>query len=223
MCLRDGSLPVCNHPECLVFLGSFSSTGQFQTNKMLETLTSLLIGRQSILSSLYDSTRLLLDRTESLRSVKSKENNEKPLIDHPFLSIKSLELRLVPTQMPASMVYKEKGFDLTFQVFDSCQTAVEIKEIFKVKLFTSENPPKLLKLNISSKRIMRGTLESFMNDKRMVQFENIVINEVSSHYINETFTLVVCCENSSVQPFVLENLNVRARNFHKKQKVIIKA
>ena len=65
---------------------------------------------------------------------------------------------------------------------------------------------------------MRGTLEGLMNDKRMVLFENIVINEVTSHYVNETFNLVVTCENNNVQPFVIENLNVRARNFHKKAK-----
>ena len=218
MCLRDRSLTVCQHPECIVFPVLPQTPGQFNLNKVMESLTFMLINRQSMLASLYDSTKLLLDKTETLKMPSPIEGPEKVVSDHPFMTANRHEFKIVPVESPPSLVYKEKGFELLFKVEDSLQNLTDIKEIFKVKLFTSENPPKLLKLNISSKKIMRGTLEGLMNDKRMVLFENIVINEVTSHYVNETFNLVVTCENNNVQPFVIENLNVRARNFHKKAK-----
>jgi hypothetical protein len=112
-------------------------------------------------------------------------------------------------------IYKEKGFSLSIQVLDEENNKVMIQELFKVKLYTNDSPPKLLKLNIASKKILRGTLEGAMDHNGIVAFSNIVINEVSSHYMKESFILVVACEMSEVKPLVIENLYVRARNSKK--------
>jgi hypothetical protein len=87
--------------------------------------------------------------------------------------------------------------------------------MFKIKLYTNDNPPKLLKLNIASKKILRGTLEGLMDQSGYVVFTNIVINEVSSHYVKESFIMVIGCEMPDVKPLVVENLYVRARNSKK--------
>lgn len=214
MCLKDQSLLHCSHPEC----HSLFTPDALTPSKMMASLVSVLFNRQAMLTNLLETTKSLLDKTETLKSQKLDQKSSEPNKPHPFLQHCKYEYKLIAVYPVQNTVYKEKGFSLTLQVQDSSLNSVAVKEVFKVKLYSSESPPKLLKLNISSKKIMRGTIEVCMNSEKIVNFENLVINEVSSHYYNETFTLVVICENSNVRPFVLENLSVRARNFHKKDK-----
>lgn len=214
MCLRDQSVLHCTHPEC----HSLYSPDALNPSKMMASLVSMLFNRQSMLTNLLETTKSLLDKTETLKSQKLDPKPADSSKAHPFLQQCKYEYKLVALYPVLNTVFKEKGFSLALQVQDSNLNSLAVSEVFKVKLYSSENPPKLLKLNISSKKIMRGTIEACMNSEKIVNFENLVINEVSSHYYNETFTLVVACENSSIRPFVLENLSVRARNFHKKDK-----
>jgi len=178
----------------------------------------VLVNRQTMLANLFESSKLLLARTETLNTQKNEQRFNKTIVPHPYIQHDHYDYKLTAVYPLLNTVYKEKGFCLTLKVQDSESNLVDIKEIFKVKLFSSENPPKYLKLNISSKKIIRGTVEACMNSEKMVHYENIVINEVSSHYFNETFNLVVTCENPRVRPFVVENLCVKARNFSKKEK-----
>jgi hypothetical protein len=218
MCLRDSSQTICNHPECQTQTTSFNPIAQVQTSKVMETMVSMLVNRQAMLANLFESSKLLLARTETLNYQKKEQRLKEIIIPHPYILHDHYDYKMIAVYPLVNTVYKEKGFSLTLKIQDSDLNLVEIKELFKVKLFSSENPPKYLKLNISSKKIIRGTVEACMDSKRMVCFENVVINEVSSHYYNETFNLVATCENSRVRPFVIENLSVRARNFHKKDR-----
>ncbi|CAG9323833.1 unnamed protein product [Blepharisma stoltei] len=113
-----------------------------------------------------------------------------------------------------SVIYKEKGFELRVFVADKNDIQIQIPNTqkFKVLLFSSENPPKLLKLNISGKKIIRGTTESVMYSDGFVYFSNVVINEVTSHYTNDAFYLVIMALNStSIKPLVIGNVSVKAR------------
>lgn len=52
-------------------------------------------------------------------------------------------------------------------------------------------PPLLVTNNIAGKKVLRGTIEVEMCEDGLIEFPNVVINEVSSHYANDGFYLVV--------------------------------
>ena len=81
---------------------------------------------------------------------------------------------------------------------------------FKIMLFTTESPPKLLKVNTSGDKIMRGTVE--VESSGVIFFRKIVIKEVTSHFRNGCFFLVVMPKNSNeIKPLVIENFVIKAR------------
>ena len=111
------------------------------------------------------------------------------------------------------MIYKERGFPLEVEATDGSGQRVEKlgNLSFNISLFTMENPPKVLKNNISGKKILRGSTEATF-DNGLVVFNNIVINEASSHYPNNKFCLVIMCSNSQdIKPLILSGITVRAR------------
>jgi hypothetical protein len=58
-------------------------------------------------------------------------------------------------------VYKERAFSLEVHVVDSSEKYAPLIDPcdFKIMLFTTEAPPKVLKVNTSGDKIMRGTTE----------------------------------------------------------------
>jgi hypothetical protein len=219
MCLHGDNNESCTHPSCQVFNTSQSiSHLQPPTQAIYEALISALLMRTPILSSLCVQTKTLADKTEALISLSLPRSPVKPPEELPFFHQKTYTKRICLTSQAQLQVYKEKGFALSMDVKDELDQRVSVRELFRVKLYTCESPPKLLKVNISLRKILRGTLESVMSEEGVVNFQNIVINEVSSHYVKECFILVIECECLEVKPLVIENLYVRARNFHKKGK-----
>ena len=134
-----------------------------------------------------------------------------------FYTQEDYDLKIIIIGETPNMVLKEKGFCIQAEVRNKEEKIVFSDKLFKIRLFTNENDAKPLKLNIASKKILRGTLEARMPEDSTITFNNIVINEVSSHYINESFTLVVSCDDNDIKPLVIENLYVRARNSNKKK------
>ena len=115
-------------------------------------------------------------------------------------------------------LYKERGFEIEIVILDQNNSQVQMPNgvIFIVSLFTVEDPPMLIKTNISGKKILRGTIELETKNKGRILFNNVVINEVSSHYPNEKFCLVISCQTSGqIKPLVFNNLSVKARKYKK--------
>lgn len=122
----------------------------------------------------------------------------------------SYSLRLV-SQLP-SPAYKERAFSLMFEIVDRNENKVTlpIPVNFKLMIFTTENPPKVLKVNTSGDKIIRGTVEVETNG--VVLFKKVVIKEVTSHFRNGCFFIVVMPKNSQeIRPFIIENFIVKAR------------
>ena len=108
--------------------------------------------------------------------------------------------------------YKERAFSLLLQLTDAGGNKVQLdKSIFcKIMLFTTENPPKVIKLNTVGDKILKGNTELHGNSNFI--FRNIAIKEVSSHFRNGCFFLVAMPSNTTdVAPFIIENLIVKAR------------
>jgi hypothetical protein len=111
--------------------------------------------------------------------------------------------------------YKERAFSVMMQVVDSqgVQVTCEKTLNFKAELYNTENPPKLMKVCTSGDPIMRGTLE--VESTGAVLFRKIILKEVSSHFKNGCFYLVVSCKDSDrIRPLVIENLVVKARKMN---------
>ena len=121
------------------------------------------------------------------------------------------------SQLP-EVIFKEKGFDIIANVqYTNGEIAILPSTYpFEIALFTMENPPKLLKTNISGKKILRGSSETVPDAKGNIHFQNIVINEVTSHYPNDSFCLVILCSSLSyIKPLATSGISVRARK-HKR-------
>jgi hypothetical protein len=111
-------------------------------------------------------------------------------------------------------VYKERAFALTINILDSQGEYAPLTEPcnFKIMLFTTEVPPKVMKVNTSGDKIMRGTSEiSLSRNQYNLQFNKIVIKEVTSHFRNGCFFLVVMPALPHIEPLVIENLVIKAR------------
>ncbi|OMJ79469.1 hypothetical protein SteCoe_20527 [Stentor coeruleus] len=214
MCLLGQTAKPCTHPDCVEYYSKAPSQVFSPIHAIIESLISSILLRQPLLNSISHSTQELISKAEDIQSVLSTIPTTTPS-PHPFFDQNSYKHRITLASSEIMQIYKEKGFSLSIQVLDEENNKVMIQELFKVKLYTNDSPPKLLKLNIASKKILRGTLEGVMDHNGIVTFSNIVINEVSSHYMKESFVLVISCEMNEVKPLVIENLYVRARNSKK--------
>ena len=215
MCLISQREEPCNHPECQ---GHFNSFMVDSTKaQLMESLVMLLLSRNAALLNLSNITGQIDKRAAELEMQKTHQPSSKEPKKMSFYTKEDYDLKIIIIGETPNMVLKEKGFCIQAEVRDKEDNKLFIDKLFKVRLFTNENEPKSLKLNIASKKILRGTLEARMSEDLTIMFDNIVINEVSSHYINESFTIVVSCDDPETKPLVIENLYVRARNSNKKK------
>jgi hypothetical protein len=122
-------------------------------------------------------------------------------------------LQLV-SELP-SPAFKERAFSLLLQIVDNQGQKVTLPSStgFTLMLFTTESPPKLMKTNTSGDKIMRGTTDTDGNST--VFFRKIVIKEVTSHFRNGCFFLVVAAKNSSnIKPLIISNFVIKARKLN---------
>ncbi|OMJ85979.1 hypothetical protein SteCoe_12614 [Stentor coeruleus] len=112
--------------------------------------------------------------------------------------------------------YKERVFSLILNIVDLNGVKVHLQQnyVFKIMLYTADNPPKLLMINTSGVKIIRGTTE--IEGNSIVIFKKIVVNEVSSHFRNGSFFLVVMAKDIDfIKPFVFPEFVVKARKTYK--------
>ncbi|OMJ72907.1 hypothetical protein SteCoe_28549 [Stentor coeruleus] len=108
--------------------------------------------------------------------------------------------------------YKERAFPLMVCVADNLNNEFKLPKrvLFKILLFTAEYPLKQLTLNTSGDKAVLGTLDA--DGDSSILFKKIIIKEVSSHFRNGSFFLVVKPENAdNIRPLVISNLVVKAR------------
>ncbi|CAG9334358.1 unnamed protein product [Blepharisma stoltei] len=219
----------CNHPGCHInHQGLYPSSFSLQTVEE-EQLARLLLYQNSLLTQVAANSNQInkcLDRLiESTQNMAYVAPHTEPTeidiencpAEHIFQWISSGKEFLYSIQLESqisSNIYKERGFSLVVSVRDKDGQYIFTTENqkFQVFVFSMDNPPKLLKLNISGKKILRGTIEASMSEDRLITFANVVINEVTSHYVNDSFYLVVTCENSlDIKPLTISNVCVKAR------------
>ncbi|OMJ75622.1 hypothetical protein SteCoe_25213 [Stentor coeruleus] len=120
----------------------------------------------------------------------------------------------IANEMP-SPAYKERAFSVVLNIVDSNGVKVRLRQnlVFKVMLFTADSPPKLLAINTSGDKIMRGTLEAEGNS--VVVFKKIIIKEVTSHFRNGSFFFVVVAKDTNfIRPFIYPEFVIKARKIY---------
>jgi hypothetical protein len=210
------------------FLPSSSSD-----STLLYHLFSLVTHQNEVIRRLSEQTSLALKKVEilskeletgSFSSPVHVPNEETPTSDQIFSLLcgsktsHQYSLRLV-SQLP-SPAYKERGFSLMLEIIDrnQCKANLHLPVKFKLAIFTAENPPKILKVNTAGDKIIRGTVE--VDSNGVVLFKKVVVKEVTSHFRNGSFFLVVLPKNSQeIRPFIIENFVVKARKFVETDKI----
>jgi hypothetical protein len=112
-----------------------------------------------------------------------------------------------------SPVYKERAFGLTCALRNVCGETVFLEKpvTCKLLLFTAELPPRLLKNNTSGDKVMRGTVETEL-EQGTCKFQRIIVKEVSSHFRNGGFFLVVAViGHPEIRPLIIPDFVVKAR------------
>lgn len=194
-------------------------------NSLISALFRLVMQQNEMIKSITEQSHSALARLTELTQVARQSPNtcatSKEELMTSFQLQKALcgdtshpySLQLI-SELPAP-AYKERGFSLLAQIVDVNGNKVLLPKstVFKVMLFSDENPPKLVKNNTVGDNILRGTVD-ILSDSTLF-FRKIVIKEVSSHFRNGCFFLVIAPkETGNVKPLILEKFIVKARKIN---------
>ena len=229
MCKFSNPSELCNHSECHLY--NLSSDGQKSHTELIGDLSRLAEQQSIDLCKLTEmNSKLSFDLTKLEQLIKSSPNprlTNKSSLELQVTSFNSFPLLPwfpIPT-IPHDLfirsdfalpipIYKEKGFCMKLSIFDENNIKVPLtgSYLFSLSLFTLDTPPKLLKVNKSGKKILRGSVDAYSDQTGSICFDNVVVNEVSSHYPNNKFTLSVACKNSTrFEPLFFPNLLIKSR------------
>ena len=206
MCLLTSGESACEHSDCRPMAGGLGEgvvsavyMGMCQLNQMLVTL----VGQNATMQQYLE--RLALRTRETVKEQKGFDPSQADATVY--------KLQLSPATDLPQQVFRERGFNLSFQLTAADGTPRCIPRLrFKLALYTQETPSRRLIRNIAGKKVLRGSLEAESSSTGLVSFKNIVINEVSSHYLGDSFYLaVLSASHLAVRPFVLQDFSVKAR------------
>lgn len=202
------------------------STSIPNDQNMIEAIYRLLLQQSDIMNSIgnqvHDALTKILEFVQCNKSIPTAPATQLQEAITPGGLLKflcgdlcnhTLFLQLA-NQMP-NPAYKERTFSIILNIIDSNGMKVKLNEnlVFKIMLFTADNPPKLLSINTSGDKIMRGTLEAEGNST--VIFKKIIIKEVTSHFRNGVFYFLVCPKEASfIRPFIHPDFVIKARKLH---------
>lgn len=215
MCILSQSTDPCGHFECFLALSGFAS---MCTDKLAHRVLSVLETQNQLLAQLLQhNTEMesVLDGIgSSARTLQTQKTDSPAPLDIAANTEADWTCELILMSELPNPIFKEKGFGLVLRMssLDQCD-----KCLFSVSLYSQEEPPKPVSRNIvgtlqTGKKALRGTLQARPDDQGWVRFSNIVVNEVSSHYVNDGFFLVVADHRRpEVRPLILKGVTVRAR------------
>lgn len=211
---------------------SFSTSAD--TNPF-ETLFRIMAQQNEAMKLVTDQMKSILEKVSSFSRAPSQSITKNPVFGDEISTLNQLQKFLygensqhmfsleLLSEAP-SPAYKERSFSLLIQIVDiNGNKATMIENLdFVLQLYSMENPPKLVKVNTSGDIIIKGNAEVQSNST--VVFTKIAIKEVSSHFRNGVFFLVVAPKNCRyIKPLIIENLIVKARKMNKESLPIKKS
>ncbi|CAG9331539.1 unnamed protein product [Blepharisma stoltei] len=194
--------------------------------KALENNNKYLMTMCLYSKSLTDGMATLLSDFERLKShcynwkdPSSRAPTKEDLLRQ-FTSLRNFQFSLKLASSITIPVCKKKTFGLN--VYLKVHTNEELDESFKINLeavlYLAENPPVKLTTSKAGKPPLVGNTKTTLswNQKKNCYAASFKLkaNEVSSHYRNGWFFLVIMPEANSgfdIKPLVIENFNVKAK------------
>ncbi|OMJ78986.1 hypothetical protein SteCoe_21066 [Stentor coeruleus] len=181
-----------------------------QQNELIRNAQNSLNRAVDMLSKMSKHPQLLSDATPDTCSLEP--TNKESLLSYICPNYYSLPYSLSLASSISQPAYKDRCFSISLNIIDSAKHLITLHEMqsFKIFLYTTDNPPKLLVVNTSGDRITRGINEVESNCH--ILFKKIIINEVSSHYRQGCLFLVIMPERTDlICPLIIENFVVKAR------------
>ncbi|OMJ84633.1 hypothetical protein SteCoe_14227 [Stentor coeruleus] len=193
-------------------------------SNFMGALFKMIVQQNEFIKSIADQTKSALEKISELTEKRSGNMAQPTSIVSEEATTPSVLLRYLCADktyfthslelgekipMPA---YKERSFSVLVNILDSNGNKVRLPNsiVFKVMLYTADNPPKNLSINTSGDKIMRGTLEVEGNSE--IFFKKIIIKEVTSHFRNGSFFFVVVPKDAGyIKPLIVEDFVIKAR------------
>ena len=207
MCLLTCGGSPCDHGDC-------------ESQAEPPALPGVASVPSSLLTAALGDVNLLLGQVmqqncalQNYLRVLGKRSTKSPDAAHIRLQAPVVKGYLDLALLAPPQVFKEKGFSLTLRIMTAPGVPCSVSGLhFRLQLYSEDQPPAKVTLNISGKKVLRGSVDAYSDSEGLVFFPNIVINEVSSHYLNNCFTLVVSQSGEqNVKSFALPGLVVKAR------------
>ena len=222
MCFNNSTPSYCNHPECRSTLTTpiaqlspatlqiLSSSTQ-ETGRYLQELVQNNLKIPGLLSRFLTSLDQIPEPTVGKKADELPQGVTNDLVLNPDSHYFLHTLDLL-SDFPGEIV-KNEGFRLRLCVRRrDGRLATGLRGLkFRVMLYTNDSHP--LKVSIAGRRAMRGTLDAVCGDNAEVDFSNILVSEVSSHYLDNVLSLVVVCLSSSfIRPYVKSQITIKSRH-----------
>ncbi|OMJ65993.1 hypothetical protein SteCoe_37318 [Stentor coeruleus] len=188
------------------------------------SLFKMLLQQNELVKSLVQDTKAALEKITDLTIKKPKEASHEPLASSEETITPSVLLRFLTgdnrkfthkieleDELP-SPAYKERTFSVLANIVDMNGNKVQLADCvkFKIMLYTADSPPKMLNLNTSGDKIMRGTLE--VEGSSSIFFKKVIVKEVTSHFRNGCFFFVIVPEGADyIKPLIAEDFVIKAR------------
>lgn len=197
---------------------------KYSEPNFMETFIRIIAQQNELIKSIAEHTKATLEKISQIVSQDSSQKNNVSPVSNEDMTTSSTLLRIlcgentnfthflqIDNDLP-SPAYKERAFSLILSIRDlqGNKTILPSTINFKVLLYTAENPPKLLSINTSGDKIMRGTLE--IEGESVIFFRKIIIKEVTSHFRNGSLFFVIVPKDADyIKPLIIENFVIKAR------------
>lgn len=207
MCLYASTTVLCSHHLCQQAI--LGIVGENELAVLLASHSRILgevLQQGQVISTLIDR----LGKAAGKQYTEVDSHTEKPAKDHPYV--------LVLDSTPKLPVMRESSFTLSgFVTTSDGHLSTGLSGVsLSLSLYTVDSPPRMLVSNIvgklhTGKSILRGSVQATIGADGRFSFPKVAINEVSSHYLEDEFTLIVSAEGAKAKPVAWRHLSVKVR------------
>jgi hypothetical protein len=179
----------------------------------LGTLATIEQTNRRIVEKFVNMTKLLADSEKRLKRSRLQASAEESsrFVEREICGTTTYAnaLLLVDANLPT--VFKHKPVTLRFAITDmeGVPVLLPTATTFNLELWLSANPTMRLEKSHKGQPLLSGCTQ--VSSYGEMEFRKFYISEVSSHYTNNNFILVIRPLDLTVRPFILRDFVVKAR------------
>ena len=215
MCLFDPTSLSCAHSLCIQVAMQHTVS-----------LGAILTVQGSLLEELVSQSQVILGLLERLKKATESMTARRWKVE-PWRRNGGRDERyaLVLDSLPKTPVLRDYSFSVGgfSATLDGHPTSSLSGVFLRLCLYTADLHPRLLTHNITGtahtgKQILKDSTHAIIGPDGHFIFPKVVINEVSSHYLEGEFTLVVTADSPQVKPAICRHFVVKVRKKHRPRK-----